>query len=291
VTRRRAEAALLFNTLIWGSTFVVVKQALEAVSPLLFLALRFSIATLVLLALFRGQWQPAIARQWRGGVLVGIFLFAGYAFQTFGLRLTSPPKSAFITGLSVPMVPLLAALVYGNRPRATELAGVALATAGLGLLTLEGAALAVNPGDLLTMACAVAFAGHIVALGHYSQRAGFEVLSFTQVATSALLALSLFWWAETPRIRGGWGVWGAVALTGVAATGIAFTLQAWAQRYTTSTRTALIFTMEPVFAWLTSYLVTGETLSRRGAGGAALILAGILLAELKPLNRKVHPSN
>ena len=243
--RTRAEMALVLNTLIWGSTFVVVKDALRDVSPLLFLALRFTVAVLVLMVLFRGAWShPRKARAaLRGGIVCGVFLFAGYAFQTIGLQFTTAPKSAFLTGLATAAVPLLAALVYKVRPRAAELAGVALAVTGMGLMTLQGASpLSMGRGDLLTVCCAVAFAAHIVSLGHYSPEVSFEVLSVTQVATSAVLALSMFWWAETPALSWRPAVWVAIVVTGVLATALAFSIQAWAQQYTTATRTALIFT-------------------------------------------------
>lgn len=291
--RSRAELALVFNALVWGATFVVVKDALRDITPLLFLALRFSLATLALLLLFRGRWKHARNRRTgiRGGAICGVFLFAGYVFQTFGLQLTTAPKSAFITGLSTVLVPLLAMLVYKTRPRIAELGGVTLALAGLSLMTLEGPALlAIEKGDLLTAICAVGFAAHIVTLGHYSQEGSFEWLSVTQLGTPAVLALSLFWWAEAPSFSWGPAVWGAIALTGLLATALAFTIQSWAQQYTTATRTALILTLEPLFAWGTSWVLTGETLSGRGIGGAALILAGILLVEMKPPQQQRHPS-
>ena len=184
----RAELALIFNTLIWGATFIVVKDALADASPLLFLALRFGLATLVLLVIFRRAWggprkvRPAL----RAGVICGGFLFTGYALQTFGLRLTSAPKSAFLTGLSTAMVPLFAALVYQVRPRALELVGVGVALSGMGLMTLEGGALSIGTGDLLTIGCAVAFAAHIVALGHYSAEVGFELLTPIQVGVAGI---------------------------------------------------------------------------------------------------------
>ena len=118
-----------------------------------------------------------------------------------------------------------------------------------------------------------------------------EVLSVTQIGTAALLALSLFWWAETPSIHWRFPVIWAILITGLLATALAFTIQAWAQRFTTSKRTALIFTLEPLFAWLTSYLIAGETLSGRAATGAGLILGGVLLVELKPATPHSHPSS
>jgi len=291
VSRWRAEAALALNTLIWGATFVVVKEALESVSTLLFLALRFTLAAGALAVLFRRSWShPRAVRRAVGvGALAGLFLFSGYLFQTLGLRLTTAPKSAFITGLAAVLVPILAMIVYRNRPRLAEIAGLLLATAGMGLMTLQGSLLGIGRGDLLTFFCAVAFAAHILVLGRYSAEVSFEILSVAQIGTAALLSLALFWWVETPFLHWRPALVCAILITGLLATALAFTIQAWAQRHTTSTRTALIFTLEPVFAWMTSYLVMGESLSGRAAAGAALILGGVLLVELKPLHRRPHP--
>ena len=292
VNRRKAEAALVLNTVVWGATFVLVKAALLDVSPLLFLALRFTLATGALLALFRGfRGAPFAGKAVAAGALAGVFLFSGYLFQTLGLQLTTAPKSAFITGLTSVMVPLFAALVYRNRPQVSEVAGVLVATAGLGLMTLERAGGSISRGDLLTFFCAMGFAAHIVTLGHFSENMRFQVLSVAQVGAAALLALSSFWWAETPYIRWRPAVICAILVTGLLATALAFTIQAWAQQYTTSTRTGLIYMLEPVFAWITSYCVMGEGLSGRAAAGAALILGGVVLVELKLLNPRLHPSS
>lgn len=294
--RTTAELALVFNTLVWGATFMLVKSALGAVSSLLFLALRFSLAAAALALLFRKPLTlPGAWKGWGAGVLVGTFLFLGYLLQTMGLRLTSAPKSAFITGLTSVMVPLLGSFVYRNRPRISEWFGILIATAGLGLMTLPGAALSgalgsVNRGDVLTFFCAIAFAAHIVTLGYFSRRMGFELLSVMQVGTAAALSLALCGWAETPHVEWRPEVVSAIIITGLFATALAFTVQAWAQKFTTHTRTALIYMLEPVVAWATSYLLAGEGLSRRAAAGAALILGGVLLVELKPLQQRQHPS-
>jgi drug/metabolite transporter (DMT)-like permease len=284
-SRRRADLALAGNTVIWGSTFVVVKEALNNASPLLFLALRFALAGVALALVFRARWgrRGDAAASLRAGVVAGVCLFAGYAFQTFGLKYTSAPKSAFITGMSVVLVPFLAGLVYGKRPGVSELLGSAVAATGMGLMTLKGPVLSLERGDLLTLFCALAFAAHIVALGHYAPRVSFELVSVVQVAVAALLAGGSFWWAEAHFIRWTPAVVSALVITGLLATALAFSVQAWAQRYTTPTHTALIFALEPVFAWLASFLLAGEGLSARAAAGAALILAGILIVELKPI--------
>ena len=288
---RAAEALLVWNALIWGATFVVVKSALAGISPLYFLALRFSLATVALLVLFRGVGKSA--RDWKSvgaGVLIGSLLFAGYLTQTLGLRLTSAPKSAFITGLCSVLVPVLAAVAYRIRPQVAEVAGLLVATVGMALMTLNGSIGAISRGDLLTLACAFAFAAHIVTLGHYSGTVSFELLSVTQIATSAVWSWSLLWWMEKPRVQWRPSVVCAILVTGLLATALAFTIQAWAQRYTTSTRTALIYMLEPVTAWLTSYFLTGEGLSGRAAAGAGLILGGVVLVEVKPWASRPHPS-
>jgi drug/metabolite transporter (DMT)-like permease len=291
VNRRRAEAGLLLNTVLWGATFVLVKSALVDISPMLFLALRFSLATVALAALFHAPMRAAFS--WKtaaAGALTGTFLFAGFALQTFGLRLTTAPKSAFLTGLTSVMVPLLAAVVYKSKPRISEVAGVLVAVAGLALMTLDGPLGTMQPGDLLTILCAIGFAAHIVTLGHFSEHMRFEVLSVTQVGAAAAWAIVLLLGAEAPRVVWRPAVVWAVLITGLLATAMAFTIQTWAMQYTTSTRTALIYMFEPVVAWITSFWIANVSLSLRAALGAALILLGIVLVELKPLRGALHPS-
>lgn len=289
--RRKADAALALNAVIWGATFTLVKAALRDISPLLFITLRFSLAALALGALWLLGWRGRKAEPQAvlAGILIGFLLFAGFLLQTLGLQFTTPPKSAFLTGLTSVMVPLLASLVYRNKPQASEVLGVVVATTGLALLTLEGPIGSIGKGDLLTILCAVAFAGHIVTLGHYSGKASYEMLSIIQVATAAVLGISLFWWVEPLRIVWNPAVIYAILVTGLLATALAFSIQAWAQKYTSSTRTALIYMLEPVIAWLVSYWVLGVGLAGRAAAGAVLILAGVALVELKPMQIRLHP--
>lgn len=288
--RQAADLGLLFNTLVWGATFVLVKNALDDITPILFLAIRFSLATVALVFLFRRplrrvfSWKAAAA-----GALAGVCLYAGYLFQTLGLRLTTAPKSAFLTGLTSILVPFLGAIVYKIRPQLSEVAGVFVATAGLWLMTMPGAG-PIARGDLLTLICAIGFAGHIVTLGHYFEEMRFEVVSVAQLGAAAALALASFWWAEVPRVVWRPSVIWAVLVSGFLSTAMAFTIQAWAMQYTTATRTALIYLLEPVVAWITSYWLVHEGLSPRAGFGAALILLGIVLVELKPLRQRQHPS-
>jgi drug/metabolite transporter (DMT)-like permease len=284
-SQRRAELALVGVTFVWGATFVVVKGALQDSSTLLFLALRFSLATIALAAAFRprpsgfDKTKPILAG---GGILAGVLLFGGYLLQTLGLRSTTPSKSAFITGLCVVMVPVFSAILARRLPSSAVAVGVATATAGMALLTLRGPNLRMDVGDLLTLGGAAAFSLHIMVLGRLAPRLGFRTLALAQISTAAVLSLSTFWWVERPTVRWTPGLIAAVVVTGLLATAVAFSVQSWAQQYTTPTRTALIFAMEPVFAWITSFVVAGELLAPRAALGAILILAGILLVELKP---------
>ncbi len=287
----RADLALVGVTLVWGSTFVLVKEALNDVSTLLFLAIRFTLAGSVLAAAYRGRLSGTLSHhgmKWKGGVLAGLCLICAYAFQTFGLRFTTPSKSAFLTGMAIVLVPLLSASVYRIAPRSSEVAGVAVALTGMALMTLEGSDFGVNPGDVLTLIGSLFFSAHILVLGHFAPRDGFERLSVLQIVTAAAVAWSTFWWVEESHIAWSGTLVAALCITGLLATAAAFTIQAWAQQRTSPTRTALIFALEPVFAAVTSFLVLGEVLGARALAGGALILGGVLFVELKPLQRRGH---
>lgn len=278
----RAELALAFVCIIWGTTFVVVKRALDDISPALFIAVRFTIgATLLLLVcLLR---KPSGPRRWMAGLITGFFLFLGYLLQTAGLKFTTPAKSGFLTALYIVFVPLFAALFYRKPPKPVEWAGVLLAAAGVGLMTLPATGLGdINTGDVMTIGCAVVFAIHILLLSHNSKRMSTEWLAFLQIAACAMFAGVSYRFVEQPFVRWTSPVLVALAITAVFATTLAFLIQTWGQRHTTPTRAVLIFSLEPVFAWLTSYFVENEVLTGRVMVGAACVLAGILLVELKP---------
>ncbi len=286
--RGRAELGLLGNAFIWGTTFVLVQGALAHVSTLLFLCLRFSLAGLVLLTIYaRGFRREALVP----GMIAGLFLFLGYFFQTEGLNFTTPSKSAFFTSMSIPMVPLLSSLVYRSRARVSELVGILISSTGMMLMTLQGTSLRFGKGDVLSFLCAIAFALHIVALGHFAAKFHFPSLAVVQVATAAVLSAATFWWSGPIKLQSVASVWVAVAVTGVFATALAFSVQAWAQQFTSATRTALIYTLEPVFAWATSWLLLGERLPWTALFGAVLIVAGVLLVELKPTHHIQHQTS
>jgi drug/metabolite transporter (DMT)-like permease len=282
--RGRAELAIVVTAFLWGSTFVVVKEALPDVSTFLFLAIRFLAASVLLWLVYRGRFSGpdswALIRQ--GAAVAGTLLFLGYALQTMGLRLTTASKSAFLTAFYIVLVPLLSSLVKRSRPRTAEMAGVSLACVGTMLLTTGGDGWRFSAGDLLTVACAVAFAAHMIAVEHYSRRMNYALLAVLQVAAVGVWSMAAIPVLETPRIVWSGRVVFALALTAVFATAVSFALYTWAQRHTTATRAALLFSLEPVFAGLTGWLAAGEVWTGRALAGASLILAGILTVELKP---------
>ncbi len=300
-----ADSALLLVTLIWGATFVMVKDAVSAFPVFSFMAVRFLLAAVALapLTIWRRRQLaaanpagPFVGRRWTlprvrrlalSSLLIGGALFAGYAFQTMGLTLTTPAKAGFITGLSVVIVPLAAALLLRQFPSRNAWLGVVLATAGLALLSLTSG-LRIEPGDLLVLGCAFSFAAHILLTGHFAPRHDPLLLTLGQVLTVALLSAAAALLFDAPAtglaaLAGQLdsGVFGAAAFTGLLATAAAFGIQTVAQRFTTSTHTALVFAAEPVFAGVFSFLLTGEVLGARQLFGCALILAGMMVAELK----------
>jgi len=290
----QVDLSLIAVALIWGVTFILVKEALAGISTLLFLAIRFSIATVALAIIFHKQLTRANFSQGiRGGVIAGCFLFTGYVLQTFGLKHTSAAKTGFITGLYIPLVPIFSSLIYRRLPNPAEVTGVLMAFAGTVLMTVQSSLFDIRMGDLLVAGCAVAFSFHILALGRFAGSSALGVLAVTQIGTTALLSCVTFWWAEPVHVQWSSTVATALLVTSLLATALAFSVQTWGQRYSSPTRTALIFAMEPVFAWATSYVVAGEVLSGRAVIGGLLILSGILMVELKPfrLRPKLETQN
>jgi drug/metabolite transporter (DMT)-like permease len=291
--RLLADLALLFVTLIWGSTFVMVKDAVATYPVFSFLALRFACAALALLPFV--IWQraggrghafahgtremPAASWGWLvAPLLIGVASFAGYGFQTAGLQLTTPAKAGFITGLYIVLVPLAAGLALKQKPGLGAWLGVAAALVGLALLSLRPG-LQIAAGDALVFGCAVAFAAHILLTGRYAPNYDPLLLTLGQIVVVALLSGAIAVLTETrPALTP--GIIFAAVFTGVLATSLAFGIQTVAQRATSATHTALIFSAEPVFAALASLILIGEVLGPRQILGCALILVGMLVAEL-----------
>jgi drug/metabolite transporter (DMT)-like permease len=284
--RWQADAALVVAAFFFGTTFIVVQDAVERIDPLPFLAVRFLIGAAVLG--FVAHRRAAAARprrsagrvatpgEFRDGVLAGLLLLAGYVFQTVGLQYTTAATSAFITYMLVVFVPFISFATTRRPPQPLTLAGVVLAVAGLVLLT-GGADTGFGRGEVLTLGCAVAFAAHLVFLGGVATRHDPVRLTTVQLATVGLLCL------VPAVIQGGFdfdgGSLAAAAFTGVFATAVAFLAMVWAQRVVSPSRAAIILLLEPVFAALLSALVD-EPLTAATVAGGALILIAVLLAEV-----------
>ena len=285
-SRAKADLALAFCSLLWGATFVVVKNALDHASVFIFLAVRFTVAAVLMLA-----WGSRGLRQFErddlfAGIRLGFFMFMGYAFQTAGLQYTTPAKSGFVTGSSVVLVPLLLAVFWGKRLTRAAYAGAFVALLGLYYLTVPSEGLAhLNRGDVLTFVAAGLYGVHIILVGEYTQEHSAKALSVIQVAACAVMswmaagtAASIRW--QPARFEWRWELYAGILICAVFATAVAFSIQLWAQQYTSPSHAAILFTLEPVFAVITSYILIGERLGRRSILGAVFVLAGILVAEL-----------
>jgi drug/metabolite transporter (DMT)-like permease len=298
-----AHILLLAVVAVWGVTFVLVKDALQDASPLLFNLLRMTLAFIALVVINHRQLRHITRAALLSGAIVGLFLAAGYQFQTAGLARTTAAKSAFITGLVVVLVPLFTAIpllrpANAPPPRWTTAAGALLAFAGLLLLTTPPGTswrnlfTSIGPGDLLTLTCAIAFAGHLLALAHTSNRVPIGQLATLQIGAAAIIMAMTLPLEGTPHLTVTPRLLIALAVTSLLATAAAFTIQSWAQQHLPPTHTAILLTLEPVFATLTSFFVLREHLGQRSLCGAALILAGIAFSEVlssqEPL--PVHPT-
>jgi len=283
----KAHWLLLLATFFWGATFIQIKDALHQVTPFTFNAIRMIIGAVALVLIYRKRLARVPPQTLALSAVLGALLWGGYSFQTKGLVYTSPSKSAFITGFSTVLVPIFLALFWRRRIHLRTAVGIAVAMIGLYLLTVPAAAgggfglSLVNRGDLLTLGCAVVFAFHIIVVGRVMMHHRFEHIGPLQIVAAATLMTVSAPLMEHPAIVWSPRVIAALLVTGLLCTAAAFTIQAWAQQFLPPTHTALIFLMEQVFAWLTSYLLVHERLGYRATMGALLILAGILVAELK----------
>ena len=274
-----ADITLLGVSVIWGGTFPLIKVALQDSSPYAFLSLRFFIATLILAIVFRKEVTSTSRDTLKAGFLIGAFIFIGYLTQTVGLKYTTASKSGFITGLYVVFTPILAYPILKATLSRKLILAVLMASMGLFLLSgIDPRDLSMNYGDFLTLVCAIAYAFSVVLIGKYVKEHSSSVLATIQVFTTCVLC-TLSWAVIEPfQLPTSAIAWGAVFFTAVFATSLAFLGQNYAQKYTTATKAAIIFTAEPVFALIFSSVTLGETLSQEGVLGAALIVVGMFLS-------------
>ena len=272
-----ALVALILVTAIWGVTFVQVKDAVEIYPLFAFLAIRFVIASAVLAPFAATRLRGFDRRGLVAGTALGGLLALGYGLQTAGLSRTTVSSTGFITGLCVVLTPVIAYVLFRDRIPAAAWVGVAIATVGLALLTGIDAG---SPlGDALVLGGAAAYALQIVLLERYAPH--YDPVAFTLVEMlAACLGFTAIALARGElTVPHGWTVWGALIVTGVFASALAFVIQTWAQKRTSATRTTLAFSAEPVFAAFFGYVLAGDRLGALGWSGCALILVGIVISE------------
>jgi len=273
------QAALIGVAIVWGATFIVVKDAVASYPLYSFLTLRFAIAVLAFAVIFPRAFSRVNARVTGVGILAGLFLCAGYVFQTWGLQGTSASKAAFITGMFVVITPMMQAVLLRLMPKPATILGVVLAVVGLWLLS-GASAEGWSAGDTRVLLCAIAYSAHMIVLGSIGKRHDPLALTLVQLLTTALVCGVFALLLERPlAFPADSDVWVALLVTGVLASAVAFAVQTYAQRYIPPARTALILISEPAFGGIFGWLA-GEVLGVRGLAGAALILGGMAVAEL-----------
>lgn len=286
-----ADLSLLLVAFVWGTTFVIVQNAISTLPPHTFNAIRFLLASVLLfffiLLFYRMQFRHLSKKMVLSGILLGFWLFGGYGFQTVGLLYTTSSKAGFITGLSIVLVPLFSLLLLKQRPKWPAVLGVLVATIGLYLLTLSDSLL-LNLGDVLVFLCAVCFAMQIILTGKYAPSYPAMTLALIQIFTvsilSALASILLESGAQymnRDTLLQSHVIW-ALLVTAGPATAMAFLAQTICQKFTTPTRVALIYATEPVFAALAGFLWANEILGLKAILGCLLILMGMILSELDP---------
>jgi drug/metabolite transporter (DMT)-like permease len=270
--------ALLAVAAAWGAAFVVMKPAIERQSVNSFLATRFVVAVVVMILLRPSVLRKINKEMLLKGSLAGLFLGTGYIFQTLGLARTGAAITGFVTGLYVVLTPLIAALFLKERIKAFTWFCVVLATIGLALLSLRG--WSVGIGEALVFVSAIAFAAHIVTLSKWSLGFDAYALTIVQLSICALLTgvISIGQGYEKPTDS---GVWGVVVFTAVIATAVAFIVQTWSQAHMSSTKVAVILTMEVVFAALFAVAFGGESLTLQVSIGGAMVLLAMCLIVTK----------
>lgn len=282
-----AELGLIGVAGVWGLTFVMVKDAVETLPVMTFLAYRFLAAAALVAVVWGRRLKTLSAGGWKAGILIGVFLTGGYILQTAGLQYTTASNAGFITGMFVVLTPLFGALALGQR--AGRRAWIAGAVSAVGLFLLSGVGGVHLLGDALVLGCACSFSWHILATDRGVRQHHFGALVVVQLGVCGLFSLVVATAMGDLQMPASPSVWSALVVTAVFASAVGFFIQTYAQRHAPPARTALILASEPAFAGLFAFLLAGETLGLLGWTGAALILTAIVTVELVPYLRPVRP--
>lgn len=277
----RQELALIAITVVWGATFLIIHAALHHSGPLFFVGLRFVTAGLMMALVFRHALGGLTLRELMAGVLVGISIVGGYGLQTWGLQTISVSQSAFITALYVPIVPLLQWAVLRRPPHLMSWLGIGCAFAGLILLAgPQAGALSLSIGELATLGSAVAIAAEIILIGRFAGSVDSRRVTVVQLLVGGVLSLLLVPAAGEQVPVFSWVLTGSVLGLGAASAVIQLTMN-WAQKSVSPTRATVIYAGEPVWGGVFGRLA-GDHLPAMALLGAALIVAGVIISELRP---------
>ena len=285
----RADLLLLSVAIAWGVTFLMVQDAINTTPVYAFLFFRFAIASILMFFIAYKYLNEINKKTILYGIILGLFLFSAFATQTFGLAYTKSSIVAFITGLNVIVVPFLAYFIFKDYISKNVLIATVIAVGGLYLLTMSGA-LTIGKGELLTLICAFLFALQIIFTGKFSKEVNVFLLVLFQLLTVTVLSLifSLSLDDVTFNLTYDYVFFKAVLITAVFATVYAFLIQTYMQQFTTATKTAIIFAMEPVSASVFAYISVGEVLTNIQLSGAILIVFATVVAELKFKRKLKH---
>jgi drug/metabolite transporter (DMT)-like permease len=276
----KVNALLVFVTMIWGSTFLIVQHTIKLTDPFTFLTMRFSIGALVLGLIFHKRLAHITVAEIVTGSIVGLFLFGSYAFQTTGLQYTTSSKAGFITGLYVPLVAILAVPMLGQKPTTGSVVGVLLSVAGLVLLSVNSSfQFTFGLGELLVTGCAIATALHVIFVSKFAPKVDAINLALVQIAVTAILSFLAMSLAREPFVLPPLPVWGSALFMGVVATAFALAVMNRVQQFVSSTQATLIYALELVWVGMLGYLA-GEPFSLFAWIGSAFILLGMVAAEL-----------
>lgn len=274
-----ADISLLLVAMCWGLNFVITKNALSSITPFLYLGIRFLMASILMIAIFFRNLKNINIRDIKGGLVIGLFISIGFITQTMGLVYTTPSKSGFITGINVVMVPFLAYFATKRFPGWYQIIGAIVTFAGLGIISVSEN-LAINYGDILTFICAIAFALQIVFTEYYVKKANSLNITIVQILTVGIISMLMAVLFEPTPSGISNDAWKAIAFGAVVCTAMGFSIQNTAQKYTSSTHTAVILCTESVFAGFFSFLLWKEPLTLKTLIGFTLIFVGILITEL-----------
>lgn len=285
MNEKLAQGLLFLVAIVWGTGFVASHIALETgITPYYMMGLRFSIAGLIVFAVFFKRILAGIRSHMKTGSILGFFLFLAFAFQTIGLQYTTPSKNAFLTAINVVIAPFIYWVLLKKPVDKYTKIGAALAVVGIGYLTLNGGATGVNIGDILTLVCAVFFALHIVFVGYYAKDHDYDpiTLVFYQFLVAALLSwgstLVFEDFSYTAITTSGWG---SIFYLGIFSTLVAFFVQNIAQKYVDQTKTAIILSTEAVFGTLASVVIVKEALTTNMIIGSIIVFIAIIIVETK----------